>query len=399
MNPTKSSLNKDTCVNLSSNCVVWEGPNIECLQICTGDSVSEVVYNLGTAFCEFKDSLDLSNFDLKCLFEACQACPQPDKSLTNVLALLRDKVCTLEEAIASITPGTTPDPEPFNVNLKCLAITDGNGNILNDDSQDSQVQSIIDQVCTDVDDIALLQNQEADHEIRITALENVTDDGAFTVTSDCVFVGTKPIDQAYELLDQDYCSFKEAVGTPSELGSAIGKQCELSELIGNPAFITNPVNLAESIQNMWLEICNLRSRLANIEDNCCAPTCDNVKIGFSTTFNADDTVTLGFNAGTGTSIPNGWADCGSILTITDTAGNSITVLLTITNNYTSPNIDLTSFSRGSVLTFSLDVRMCTDDQTCQKCITKTATYANTDCCAVTNISSADITIIYTSPLS
>lgn len=394
MTPKNASYRKDTCAETSSNCVIWEGPDLPCIQLCSGDSVSDAVFKFATEYCTFKDSLDLSDFDLGCLFEACQACPAPDKSIANIFALLRDKVCTLEEIVENLNPTTVVDPEPFNVNLKCLAVTDGSGNILNDDSQDEQVQAIIDAVCDTKDDVELLQNQVEDHEERITALENATDDSVPDVTSDCLFIGTRPVDQAYEILDADYCIFKDAVGTPAEIGSAIGQACSFPELIGNPAFITNPVNLAEALNNALLEICNLRSRLALIEQNCCAPSCDDIKIGFSTAFNSDNTVTLTFNAGTGTTIPNGWADCGSMLTISDASGNSITVALTIVNNYTSPDIDLTAFTRGSMLTFSLDLKMCADTITCQKCITKTVLYEGSDCCTYTNDTTENITIIY-----
>lgn len=394
MTPTNSSYNKGTCVETSSNCVVWEGPDLPCIQLCKGDSISDATFKLATAFCDFKATLDLSDFDLKCLFEACQACPEPDKSFKNVIGLIRDKICDLEEAIANLNPTNVVETEPFDVNMKCLAVTDGSGNILNDDTQNEQVQAIIDQVCVSKTDIGLIKNELEDHEIRITALENDTSNDIPNVSSDCIFIGTKPVDQAYELLDADYCEVKTSIGTPDEINSAIGQQCTLPALVGNPAFISNPTNLAESFNNLWLAYCNVLSRVTNIELNCCAPTCDSVKIGFSTVFNEDNTVTLTFNSGTGTSIPNGWTDCGSILKISDPSGNTISVLLTIVNNYTSPDIDLTGFTPGVTLTFSLDLKMCSDSLSCQKCITKTVLYAGSQCCTYTNNSGADITLIY-----
>lgn len=395
MKPKNSSYRKDTCAEVSSNCVIWEGPDLSCVQLCQGDSVSDTISKLAIDYCTFKDSLDLAEFDLGCLFVPCTACPEPDKTFVNVMALVRDKVCELEERIDDINPTTTIEAAPFNVNLKCLAITDGSGNILNDDSQDEQVQAIIDKVCSLSDAVELLTSEVDDHEDRITTLENAVDTSVPSVQSDCVFIGSKPVDQAYELLDTDYCELKGAVGTPGDIGTAIGQQPELPELVGDPAYIVGVTNMAESLNNAWLEIANLRSRIILIEQNCCAPNCDNVKIGFSTTFNADESVTLNFNAGTGTSIPNGWTDCGSILTVTDTIGNSIAVSLTIVNNYTSPDIDLTSFTRGSTLTFTLDVKMCSEALNCQKCVTKTVVYAGAECCTYTNVSTGEITIIYT----
>ena len=35
------------CSPLSSNCVVWQGPDIPCIDICNGDTVSDVIANLG----------------------------------------------------------------------------------------------------------------------------------------------------------------------------------------------------------------------------------------------------------------------------------------------------------------------------------------------------------------
>lgn len=394
MTPKNSSYRKDTCAETSGNCIIWDGPDLPCIQLCKGDSITDAVFKFATEYCTFKDSLDLTDLDLSCLFEACQSCPAPEKSIKNIFALLRDKVCSLEDIINDLNPTNVIEPEPFNVNLKCLAITDGSGNILNDDTQDEQVQSIIDATCSTIDDVELIQNQVEDHEIRIVALENSNDDDIPTVTSDCVFIGSKPVDQAYELLDSDYCSTKTALGTPEDIDTAIGQACNLPALIGNPAFIVNPANLAESINNIWLAVCNINARIGLIETNCCAATCDDVKIGFAIAFNEDSTATLTFNAGSGTTIPNGWVDCGSILKVSDTSGNSITVSLTIVPNYTSPNIDLTAFNKGTTLTFSLDVKMCSDGMVCQKCITKSIEYASSECCTYTNNGGNDITLIY-----
>lgn len=398
MNPTNSSLSKETCVSTSSNCVVWNGGTLPCIDLCNGDSISDVTYKLAVKVCDFIDTFNYDDLDLSCIFEACDACPEPDKTLKNILDLLITKVCELDEAIDNLELDPTVDFPVFNVNLSCLAVTDGFGNILNNDTNDEIVQSIIDQVCENKDNIFTLQGQVTDHEDRITLLENASS-SVPQVTSDCVFVGTKDIDDAFELLDSDYCTYKDAIGSTTDITSAIAQQCDLPALVGDPTFILNPTNLAESFSNLWLAYCNVLSRLTLIEDTCCAPSCDDVKIGFSTVFNDDSTVTLEFNAGTGTTIPAGWTDCGSTLVITDADGNSTTISLTIVNNYTSPDIDLTGFTKGSMLTFTLNVKMCTGSMTCQKCVTKTVQYSTTECCAVTNVGDASITIIYETPIN
>lgn len=398
MNPTNSSLNKETCVSTSSNCVVWNGSDLPCIDLCNGDSISDVTYKLAVKVCDFIDTFNYNDLDLDCIFEPCDACPQPEKTLRNIIELIITKVCALDEAIDNLEPNPEVETSVFNINLSCLAVTDGFGNILNNNTNDQIIQSIIDQVCENKANIFTLTSEVDDHEDRITVLENASS-SIPQVTSDCVFVGTKDIDNAFELLDADYCLYKDAIGSTIDIEAAVAQQCDLPALVGNPSFILNPVNLAESFNNLWLAYCNVLARLTLIEDTCCAPSCDDIKIGFRTVFNDDSTVTLEFNAGTGTTIPAGWTDCGSTLTISDDYGNSTTVSLTIVNNYTSDDIDLSGFTKGVTLTFSLDVKMCSGDITCQKCVIKTAQYSNADCCAVTNTGDEPVTIIYTTPLN
>src|SRR5690606_16780839 len=131
----------------------------------------------------------------------------------------------------------------------------------NDDSQDEQVQAIIDQVCINKTDISLLDSQVDDHEIRITALENDNTPDVPTVTSDCLFIGELLVDPAYETLDQDYCEIKETLGTVTELLSVIGRECSFPQLVGNPDFFINTSNVAESLNNIWLALCNLNGRV------------------------------------------------------------------------------------------------------------------------------------------
>ena len=37
------NLDNKPCNPVSSNCVVWQGPTLECIDLCKGDTVSDVV--------------------------------------------------------------------------------------------------------------------------------------------------------------------------------------------------------------------------------------------------------------------------------------------------------------------------------------------------------------------
>ena len=74
MIPTKTN-NPSPCSPISSNCVVWQGPDISCIDLCNGDTVSDVVAALATKLCAIIDETctctpDLAGLDLKCTLPA-----------------------------------------------------------------------------------------------------------------------------------------------------------------------------------------------------------------------------------------------------------------------------------------------------------------------------------------
>ena len=55
------------CIPTSSNCIIWQGPNIECIGLCKGDTITDVVYKLAVSYCELKEQLDIGNYDISCI--------------------------------------------------------------------------------------------------------------------------------------------------------------------------------------------------------------------------------------------------------------------------------------------------------------------------------------------
>lgn len=77
------------CIPTSSNCIIWQGPNIECIELCKGDTITDVVYKLAVSYCELKEQLDIGNYDIDCI----------DYGVTNInklLQLLINKICDLQ---------------------------------------------------------------------------------------------------------------------------------------------------------------------------------------------------------------------------------------------------------------------------------------------------------------
>lgn len=53
----KLKVNKQGCSNVSSNCVLWGGTSFECFSVCSGDSVTEVVTEIGSIACSNKKDI------------------------------------------------------------------------------------------------------------------------------------------------------------------------------------------------------------------------------------------------------------------------------------------------------------------------------------------------------
>jgi hypothetical protein len=81
------------CSPISSNCVIWQGPDINCINLCKGDTVSDVMFKLGCLICDLKKELDVSTYDLTCLNLA--ACDKPT-SFLEFIQIVIDKLCELQ---------------------------------------------------------------------------------------------------------------------------------------------------------------------------------------------------------------------------------------------------------------------------------------------------------------
>lgn len=81
------------CSPVSSNCVIWQGPDIKCLNLCTGDTVSDIIFQMGCLLCDLKDELNPDTYDLTCL--AIAACDVPH-TFKDFIQIIIDRICNIE---------------------------------------------------------------------------------------------------------------------------------------------------------------------------------------------------------------------------------------------------------------------------------------------------------------
>ena len=447
MQPVRSNLNKESCIPTSSNCIIWQGPNLPCIGLCKEDSISEITYKLAVELCNIKDNFDFTDVDLECLLIVCTLSPEPEKTLGEILNLIINKVCCLSDIIKDLNT-TTADEIQVNLANCFKPYVDAQGNVYTKLPHSQYTYLIGVRLCELVD---LVNKQQIEIDELKEAVKNLQTAPAPTiptVTPVCVTgTGVTPgnaatVDLVLAALEKQYCDLVAALGTPANLTTAQSRACTvnggplanatpLSTGTGSmatafPGWVNPVTNFAQSMNNLWLTVCDIRAAVKAIQDNCCRVTCTDIIVAFdaviTTDTNGDTVLRLFFGQ---TVLPTTWYDCdqtaqanaivypygwtGNKLTITDGAGHTRDVYVQlrkqdlsdgilndptiIANGYdillTGTNIDFTT-----TVTVSGDVCVTDGTTNCVKCVSTTATVDSAGCCVITNDSTEVNVITY-----
>lgn len=374
-----SNKNISPCSPISSNCVIWQGPDIPCINICNGDTVSDVVGKLGDELCSIIDATcqcnpDLSGLDVKCITVEVPG------DLESTLQGIIDYVCSLTPGGGGSLPNITLPA--------CLRYNDPLGNPVTQLPLDQFAVLLGNKVCDIITDVNNLELALADLQTRVTVLENCvlpctpsTGGGDFDVLSGCLFPGQLvPISQLVQNLESAFCQFRAAVGTVSLINSAVSAQCLFGTtptLSGSGTYgslsgwVSTPTTLAESNFNQWLVLCDLYAAVQSIQNNCCVTGCNGVvfDVRYQTVDNNGDGIaealTLNFSNST---IPAGFSDCNgnTTITITDSIGTSITTSVNVTSSAASgAGVTVTLGGLNTTAPITLDIPFCVTDGTSQ----------------------------------
>jgi hypothetical protein len=273
------NLDNRPCSPTSSDCVIWSGKDLQCINLCAGDSVTDVVYKLATELCTIMDELKITNYDLSCFNLA--ACPPAD--FQALIQFLIQQICELQGL-------GTPSKEPASCPDCVVSVADcfvvGTQTTM---QLIDYVNEIAKRICDIAEEIVVINNQ-------IANLTLVTEDLQFqidnlptytlpSISTGCLssymgFKTTAPIDEILDILLNDptigYCSLIAATGLPADILSAVAGACitASSPSIANPAstmgaeyspdWINTPVTIADSIVNLWISLCDIRDGLAGL---------------------------------------------------------------------------------------------------------------------------------------
>jgi len=68
--------------------VIWDGPEIPCISLCPGDTVTKGIYILAKRVCALEEQLDITQYDIQCIVDV-----GTPKDFKELISFLITKVC------------------------------------------------------------------------------------------------------------------------------------------------------------------------------------------------------------------------------------------------------------------------------------------------------------------
>ena len=268
------NLDNSPCSPMSSNCVIWQGPDIPCIKLCKGDTISDIVNKLAIELCTIIETMNVGNYDLTCF----NAVGCPPSNFQALIQYLIDEICRQNEIIINGSSSGSSSSCPDCVVSVAPCFVTGNQTSM---QLVDYVNMIANKICTLITQITDLQNQINDLDTRVTILEN-TPPGTYTlpdILTGClataVGASSAAINLVLDALVNDpgtgYCALIGSLGLPVDINAAIAAQCitdsSTSLVYGTPmgtaypTWESSPNTLSESFIDVWLSVCDIYNYL------------------------------------------------------------------------------------------------------------------------------------------
>lgn len=321
MQPIKSNIaTTGKCLNpVTTKCVIWDGPDITCLDgttLCKGQSVETTLYTLATKLCEIYTALSLEDINvcINGINDGTSVSIGSTSSIQEVFSAIIKKVCTLNDRVVELE--NSPCLDQKAIVPACLRTQAANYPSYDATNFTLPLQYyaelVANSVCGILIDITALQNNANNINQQIddlwSALETCSSTSQNYVLPTCTYNWSVSPDgdpvsvqTAFSWLEADYCTLRGLLGSNTELTTAINSQCPalgsentLAPGLGGtlnslPSWVDNPTTMADSITNMWLTVCDMRSYIADVLSLCCKSMCDYLQVAFVPVWNDDGT--------------------------------------------------------------------------------------------------------------
>jgi hypothetical protein len=159
------------CSPISSNCVIWQGPDIPCIKLCAGDTISDVTAKLATELCAVLETLNVSNYDLSC-FNLVACDPNDFQALIQFLI---EQICALQTELDIVAdPATSPVNVPKSASADTL-VTVAPCFVVGTQTVMTVSEYAIEsgtRICSLIQQITIINSNITNLDFRVTSLES-----------------------------------------------------------------------------------------------------------------------------------------------------------------------------------------------------------------------------------
>ena len=406
MIPNKSNTTNG-CDSTSSNCVVWQGPDLTCVDVCNGDTVSDIIAKLCDIIKQTtveSPGVNISTINQLCLETTYGSANTIQELTQNIIT----ELCTHNS--------TASDPCSCNIPLpSCLQYTDEQGNNivslpLHDSSTGTGYATYLaNTLCDNIGITNQIQNTVRSLDGRVTKLE--TRGSAKTYVPPLGMLKyVAPIrtpmslERMIALTEEAFGESRRALGSVQDMNKSVGfaqnNLASINKLSGNgtyssqPGWITSPQNVAQSFQNLWLTTNDIRNAVESIKETVANPLCSSITNSATanilrTTKGVFQKFEIDF---TGSTIPTGYVACngqGTKVTITDASLNTLVKYVDVVGQYQNTGVySLTENDFGNLDTgsnYSVKIEFCFENSDNQCAETLTLNVENKTACPSVSI--------------
>ena len=266
------NLDNSPCSPISSNCVIWQGPDIPCIKLCRGDTISDVIHKLAIELCNIMDLLDVNGYDLSC-FDLASCKPQ---NIQELIQFLIERICALEavDAAAAATPTTSVNQarstsaDTLVTVAPCFVV--GTTTVM---TIVEYAQAMGTRICGIIDQITIINTQIDGLNTRVATLEDtpvvfpptpsiVINCNIGTLISGNAYTIDSVLDQLINSVTNGYCAYTSVLGTPSNITSSFTPGCVFgAPITTDPNWTVVPTDLSETLTNIWIAICSIYSSI------------------------------------------------------------------------------------------------------------------------------------------
>ena len=287
---------KRNCIPVSSSCVLWDGGDIECIGVCKGDSVEDILTKLANYVCNYSPGCcpvtaqDLEGIEFTC-FVPGYSPNTPFIDAHNIYEFL-EQICAWMYSFYYIN--ANPDTNKTILALPERLYYTEDGDEVHSLPITQYVVYLANKLC---EIIATQESQQTEIEQLQADVEDLQDqiDNLPTpkapdlyITSGCASAPNPnekvEITKAFEALEEYFCNYISVLGSTTEWTTALGRTCAglaasdqlcdsdhtMSELLG---WIASPTTVADNYNNLWLTICDMRAAIATYITAITSLTC------------------------------------------------------------------------------------------------------------------------------